>query len=139
MARSKDVSRSYAQVFQYIFWPHSFSGYLFCIRMCMTPCYASCMSNRKQSSTSNTVWTVRGVAHETRTAVAVAAKRAGQSVGEWTTRAVMDAITTQTGNRNVPAHRVEDVLARVVERLEALEKTPRPSGFWDWLIGRKSS
>ena len=88
----------------------------------MTLCYDFCMSNRKQSSASNTVWTVRGVAHETRSAVAVAAKRAGQSVGEWTTRAVMDAITTQTGNRNVPAHRVEDVLAKVVERLEALEK-----------------
>lgn len=97
------------------------------------------MSNKNKGGKPNTVWTVRGVAHETRSAVAVAARRAGQSVGEWTTRAVMDAIAAQTNTRNVPAPRVEDILSKVVERLEALEKTQRPRGFWDGLIGSNRS
>ncbi len=96
------------------------------------------MSRRKSENAPNTVWTVRGVSPETRSAVAVAARRAGQSVGEWTTRAVMEAIAAQTSTRNVPAPRLEDILAKVVERLESLERLQRPRSFWGWLTGGRS-
>lgn len=95
------------------------------------------MSRKTASTQPHTIWTVRGVSPETRSAVSVAARRAGMSVGEWTTRAVMEAIAAQTSTRNVPSPRVEDVLAKVVERLEALEQRRRPQGFWAWLVGRR--
>jgi hypothetical protein len=95
------------------------------------------VSKRKEGSGANTIWTVRGVAPETRAAAAVAARRSGKSVGEWVTRAIMEAITSQERTAKVPAPRIEDVLSKVVERLEALEKSQRPRGFWDWLTGRR--
>jgi phosphoenolpyruvate carboxylase len=49
----------------------------------------------------------------------------------------MDAVATQETTARVPSPRVEDVLSKVVERLEALEKSQRSRGFWDWLLGRK--
>lgn len=103
----------------------------------MTSCYAFSVSNRKSGTQPNTIWTVRGVSPETRAAVSIAARRSGKSVGEWVTRAVMESITAQEVTAKVPAPRIEDILSKVVERLEALEKVQRPRGFWDWLTGRK--
>ena len=36
----------------------------------------------------------------------------------------------------MPAPRIEDALAKIVERLEAIEGRPEPRGFWARVFGR---
>lgn len=71
-------------------------------------------------------WTVHGVSHETRTAVSMAAKRAGMSVGDWVEAALRTAATREIkGERNgkLPV-RLEDV----VSALEKVSDRQREQG-----------
>lgn len=72
-------------------------------------------------------WTIRGVSHETRTAVAMAAKRAGMSVGDWLEAALRTAATRELkgerGNGKLPV-RLEDV----VTALEKVSDRQREQG-----------
>ena len=67
-------------------------------------------------------WSVRGVSQETRAAVKVAARNAGKPVGEWLEETLRRAATEQTDGLAEPDVRIEDALAKIVERLEAIVK-----------------
>lgn len=98
--------------------------------------------NTKKSKASGRVtkstdtWTVRGVSHETRTAVRVAARKVGRPIGEWLEDTLSRAAIEQASHTHVPAPRIEDALAKIVERLEAIEGRPEPRGFWARIFGR---
>lgn len=81
-------------------------------------------------------WTVRGVSHETRAAVKIAARKAGKPMGEWLDDSLSRAAIEQASHAHVPAPRIEDALAKIVERLEAIEGRPQPRGFWSRMFGR---
>nr|CRY95553.1 hypothetical protein [uncultured prokaryote] len=81
-------------------------------------------------------WTVRGVSPETRAAVKVAARKAGKPIGEWLESTLSKAAIEQASHAHVPAPRIEDALAKIVERLEAIEGRKQPQGFWARLFGR---
>lgn len=72
----------------------------------------------------NDTWTVRGVSHETRTAAKMAARRSGQTLGEWLEQNIRAAATDEV-KRNLPMHRLEDQLAEISGKLDAMQ---RP--FW---------
>ena len=96
------------------------------------------MSRKKYEGEQKQIWAVRGIPMETRSAAMSTARRADMTLGEWLAKVVNEAVVTQNSTRNVPAPRIEEVLNKMLERLEALETTPRPRGFWDWMMGRKS-
>lgn len=61
-------------------------------------------------------WSMRGIEPETRTAVTIAARKAGQTVGEWCNRALRDAATERLKER-VPGPTVEETLTKLAESM----------------------
>ena len=70
--------------------------------------------SRVTKPTQTDTWTVRGVDHEARTAALVASRRAGQTVGEWVTRAIQEHAKSATA---VPAIAGEDTLKAILDHL----------------------
>ena len=60
-------------------------------------------------------WTVRGVPPEARTRALVASRKAGQTIGEWVTRAIEEHSKTAAG---VPAPTNDATLAAILAQLE---------------------
>lgn len=78
---------------------------------------------RKKSSTKtaplgSAPWSVRGVSPEARNAAALAARRAGRSVGEWVEGVVMAAAHAELKAASVPAATGEDTLKAILAQLE---------------------
>ena len=96
------------------------------------------MNRNKYEGAQKQIWAVRGIPMETRSAAMSTARRADMTLGEWLSKIVNEAVVTQSSTKHVPAPRIEEVLNKMLERLEALETTPRPRGFWDWMLGRKN-
>jgi len=61
-------------------------------------------------------WAIRGIEPETRTAATMAARRAGQTVGEWCNRALREAAQNSLKER-VPGPTIEETLAKLVESM----------------------
>jgi len=82
------------------------------------------MKNKaKQSSTKIPSWQVKGVTFETREAVKIAARKSGMTMGEWVNETLHKSATeTITGQSTLPAHRVEDQLAAISDKLDAMQK-----------------
>jgi flagellar motility protein MotE (MotC chaperone) len=64
-------------------------------------------------------WAIRGIEPETRTAATMAARRAGQTVGEWCNKALRDAATASLKAPSTPAFPIEDTLAELVRQMQA--------------------
>lgn len=64
-------------------------------------------------------WAIRGIEPETRTAATMAARRAGQTVGEWCNKALRDAATASLKAPSIPAFPIEDTLAELVRQMQA--------------------
>ena len=78
-------------------------------------------------------WQVKGVMPETREAVKQAARRSGKTIGAWVNDALHQAAVEDiTGKGSLPAKRLEDQLAELNDKIDALH---RP--FWQRLLGRK--
>jgi len=90
----------------------------------------------KKRTTESDTWTVRGVSQSTRAAVRIAARKAGKPMGQWIEETLIHAAVDQSSHAHVPAPRIEDALAKIVERLEAIEGRPQPRGFWSRMFGR---
>jgi localization factor PodJL len=92
------------------------------------------MKNKaKQSSTKIPSWQVKGVTFETREAVKIAARKSGMTMGEWVNETLHKSATeTITGQSTLPAHRVEDQLASISDKLDAMQKP-----FWSRLFIRR--
>ena len=92
------------------------------------------MKNKvKQSSTKIPSWQVKGVTFETREAVKIAARKSGMTMGEWVNETLHKSATeTITGQSTLPAHRVEDQLAAISDKLDAMQKP-----FWSRLFVRR--
>jgi localization factor PodJL len=90
------------------------------------------MKNKaKQSSTKIPSWQVKGVTFETREAVKIAARKSGMTMGEWVNETLHKSATeTITGQSTLPAHRVEDQLAAISDKLDAMQKP-----IWRRLFG----
>ena len=69
----------------------------------------------------NDTWTIRGVSPETRTAVKKAARRAGQTIGEWMDETLRE-VATDGLQRNLPAQRMEDQLNEISNKIDALQR-----------------
>lgn len=92
--------------------------------------------NNNNKSCKHT-WAIRGIEPETRTAATIAARRAGQTVGEWCNRALRDAATDRLKDQ-VPGPRLEETLAKIMARLEAMEqRTPAPDNRRWWSFGKR--
>lgn len=74
-------------------------------------------------------WTVRGVTPETREAVKKAARRSGMTMGAWLEENLRLAATDGL-KRTLPAQRVEDQLAAISDKLDAMQKP-----LWRRLFG----
>jgi hypothetical protein len=74
---------------------------------------------RKRESTDT--WTVRGVSPETRQATILAARRSGKKVGLFVDEVLRRAATeVLTGPAPVPAPRQEELLERILDRVETI-------------------
>lgn len=93
-------------------------------------------SKTKKRTTESDTWTVRGVSQSTRSAVRIASRKAGKPMGQWIEETLIHAAVDQSSHTRVPAPRIEDALAKIVERLEAIEGQKQPQGFWARLFGR---
>ena len=91
------------------------------------------MKNKaKQSSTKIPSWQVKGVTYETREAVKIAARKSGMTMGEWVNDTLhKSAQETITGHSTLPAHRMEEQLASISDKLDAMQ---RP--FWSRIFRR---
>ena len=91
------------------------------------------MKNKaKQSSTKIPSWQVKGVTYETREAVKIAARKSGMTMGEWVNDTLhKSAQETITGQSTLPAHRMEEQLASISDKLDAMQ---RP--FWSRIFRR---
>ena len=66
---------------------------------------------------------MKGVTFETREAVKIAARKSGMTMGEWVNETLHKSATeTITGQSTLPAHRVEDQLAAISDKLDAMQK-----------------
>jgi len=92
------------------------------------------MKNKsKQSSTKIPSWQVKGVTYETREAVKIAARKSGMTMGEWVNDTLhKSAQETITGQSTLPAHRMEEQLASISDKLDAMQ---RP--LWQRLFSRQ--
>jgi len=92
------------------------------------------MKNKsKQSSTKIPSWQVKGVTYETREAVKIAARKSGMTMGEWVNDTLhKSAQETITGQSTLPAHRMEEQLASISNKLDAMQ---RP--LWQRLFSRQ--
>lgn len=100
----------------------------------------------KQGTANQHTWAIRGIEPETRNAATMAARRAGQTVGEWCNRALREAAGERLKER-VPGPTIEETLAKLAEsmarqaeatqqqnaaiaaRLEAVEQRERPAAM----------
>ena len=88
------------------------------------------MATKARSGNAQTAWQVKGVTPETRAAVKAAARRAGTTIGAWTNEALHRAATAElTGDRGLPAPRIDEQLTAIERRLDDLS---RP--FWQRLF-----
>lgn len=92
------------------------------------------MTDRKKRGPTphNTPWSVKGVSPETREAVKKAARRSGQSIGEWMDENLRIAATDGLKG-NLPAQRLEDQLAAISAKLDGLSQP-----FWKRVFGSRS-
>lgn len=105
-------------------------------------------------SRNSYTWAIRGIEPATRTAATMAARRAGQTVGEWCNLVLMEAATSEL-KTSVPGPTIEQTVAQLVEamgqqnalfaaRLEAMEQRqkaqPAATTFnpFAWLWGGRS-
>lgn len=87
-----------------------------------------------QSSTKIPSWQVKGVTYETREAVKIAARKSGMTIGEWVNETLHKSATeTITGQSTLPAHRMEEQLASISDKLDAMQ---RP--FWQRIFKRQN-
>lgn len=78
-------------------------------------------------------WQVKGVKPETREAVKQAARRKGKTIGAWVNDTLHKAAVEDiTGQSSLPAHRVEEQLASISDKLDSMQ---RP--FWQRVFGRR--
>lgn len=92
------------------------------------------VKKQKSSTTSrkNDTWTVRGVTPETREACKQAARRSGKSMGAWLNDTLHKAAVEEiTGQNTLPDKRLEDQLAEISGKLDAMQ---RP--FWQQIFRR---
>ena len=77
------------------------------------------MSTKKKAGLprDRETWAVRGVDAETRTAVKMAARRSGLTVGEWCNKVLREAATERM-KQTPPAPQLEDTLAKLAESLD---------------------
>lgn len=99
------------------------------------------MAQKNNAKSCKTTWTIRGVNAETRNAVRLAARRTRMTQGEWVDMALMKVASEELKEPSVPALPVEDVLSKIMDRLEVMEQrqTPapeKPKGFLARLIGQ---
>ena len=74
---------------------------------------------------------MKGVTFETWEAVKIAARKSGMTMGEWVNETLHKSATeTITGQSTLPAHRVEDQLATISDKLDAMQKP-----IWRRLFG----
>ena len=59
-----------------------------------------------------------------------------RELDQWIEETLIHAAVDQSSHTRVPAPRIEDALAKIVERLEAIEGQKQPQGFWARLFGR---
>lgn len=83
--------------------------------------------NSGKNSKTNSTWTVRGISPETRTAVRLAARKSGQTQGEWLEETLAKAARESASHSNVPAQQTEIILEKIMDRLEGLEADQKPS------------
>ena len=90
------------------------------------------MKNKPEpGSTKIPSWQVKGVTFETREAVKAAARKSGMTMGEWVNETLHSAaVSTISGQSNLPAHRIEDQLDAITAQLDDLR---RP--FWRRIFG----
>jgi len=90
------------------------------------------MTQRKKNGTTpkNTPWSVKGVSPETREAVKKAARRAGQTIGEWMDENLRIAATDSLQNQP-PMKRLEDQLEEISGKLDKMHQP-----FWKRIFGR---
>ena len=93
------------------------------------------MTERKKRGPTpkNTPWSVKGVSPETREAVKKAARRSGQTIGEWMDENLRIAATDGLKG-NLPAQRMEDQLEAISTKLDRLNQP-----FWKRIFGRGQS
>lgn len=93
------------------------------------------MANKsKTGTTKNQAWQVKGVSPETREAVRHAARKTGKTIGQWVDDTLhREAVADITGQKDLPAKRLEDQLAELNDKLDEMR---RP--FWNRLF-RKSA
>jgi len=103
------------------------------VRICVTFLAVTAKDKARRSKTKKPLtdtWTVRGVSPETREAVKKAARRSGMTMGAWLEENLRLAATDGL-KQSLPAQRVEDQLASISGKLDAMQ---RP--FWRRLFSR---
>lgn len=87
---------------------------------------------RKTKNPTNATWTVRGVTPETREACKQAARRSGKSMGAWLNDTLHKAAVEEiTGQNTLPDKRLEDQLAEISGKLDAMQLP-----FWQQIFRR---
>lgn len=100
-----------------------------------------------KAATREAAWAVRGVSPETQNAVRMAARRAGQTLGQWVDARLLAAATAELRGPSTAVGPTQDqIMARVLElmerqdtRLAALETAAAQQPARGWLarlIGR---
>ena len=93
------------------------------------------MTQRKKigPTPNNSPWSVKGVSPETREAVKKAARRAGQTIGEWMDENLRIAATDSLQNQP-PMKRLEDQLEEISGKLDRMHQP-----FWKRIFGQSES
>lgn len=92
------------------------------------------MKTKKKSSSAKAppAWQVKGVEPETREAVKQAARRKGMTIGAWVNDTLHKAAVEDiTGQSTLPAHRLEEQLDAITEKLDAMQQP-----FWKRMFSR---
>jgi len=75
------------------------------------------------SAKAPSAWQVKGVEPETREAVKQAARRKGMTIGAWVNDTLHKAAVEDiTGQSTLPAHRLEEQLDAISDKLDAMQK-----------------
>ena len=91
-----------------------------------------------------TPYSVRGVSMDARSAVSLAAKKAGQAPGEWLTRVILDAASAELKNPAKPVgptletmvSQIHQSLQEQAERLASIENAQKAAGAKRGFLGR---
>lgn len=79
--------------------------------------------NKSSSAKAPPAWQVKGVEPETREAVKQAARRKGMTIGAWVNDTLHKAAVEDiTGQSNLPAHRLEEQLETISEKLDEMSR-----------------